>query len=108
MVAVIVSLAMIGGLGELAEAAVHLVETGHVDHPSALHTDGEVPSSPEHGCSGTFHLCGCCARPAFAQSPPMVVPQRAEAISPRTGEHLDPVTEPHVRGLLRPPRAPRV
>jgi len=104
-VALVAALVMVHSLGEIGGAVLHLVE--HLTEVSPDHEDCGAAQDPEHGCSGTFHLCGCCARPAFAQAPVVVVPQRAEWSCPRSGEPLDPVTEPHVRGVLRPPRASR-
>lgn len=107
IVVVVVALAMIPGLGEVAEAAVHLVETGHVTHVSHAHPDGELPRDAEHGCSGTFHLCTCCARPAFQMTARLAVPPCSDPGQTSPIYESRPVTEPHVRGLLRPPRSAR-
>lgn len=42
---------------EVVEAAVHLVEYGDLVHDQ--HDQGGQLGTDEHGCSGTFHLCGC-------------------------------------------------
>ena len=60
------------GLGELAESAVHLADTGHLAHTEAGRGDlGD--QGDEHGCGATHHLCGCCASQ-------VVVPAHAGAL----------------------------
>jgi hypothetical protein len=46
--------------GEAIENAVHYVLHGHAAHAEAT-PDHHAPPAPEHGCTGTFHLCSCCA-----------------------------------------------
>ncbi len=42
---------------DVIESAIHLAEHGDLAHDS--HDRGGAPlGSGEHGCSGTFHLCG--------------------------------------------------
>ena|SRR3990167_8770357 len=51
---------------EMVEAVVHWVE-----HGDSAHGDGHDASAlgtDEHGCSGTFHLCGCHSANVMAPS----------------------------------------
>jgi hypothetical protein len=57
--------AVLPGLGEVVENAMHLVLEGHLAHAAPV-GDEHGPPSPEHGCSGTLHLCQCCISPSFA------------------------------------------
>jgi hypothetical protein len=97
--------ALIPGLGEIGEAAIHLIETGHVAHASGTRGGVEQRSDAEHGCSGTFHVCGCCGRPAFAEAPLLRIrpPRHDRSAAPLPSR--SPVTEAHERELARPPRA---
>ena len=60
--------ALVPGLGEIAETAVHYVVEGHLAHSDADQGDlGDV--GHEHGCGGAQHLCGCCASQVFVAQP---------------------------------------
>jgi hypothetical protein len=62
-------------IAEAMEAAVHLVETGHVAHSLAGEDDlGE--QGREHSCGATYHRCDCCT------SSPSTAAVRTELISP--------------------------
>jgi len=51
---------LVPGLGEVAEAAVHLAVVGHLAHSGADQGDlGDL--GHEHGCGTTEHHCSCCA-----------------------------------------------
>lgn len=106
VVALVAALVMVHSVGEIGGAVLHLVE--HLTEASPDHADCGAPQDPEHGCSGAFHLCGCCARPAFAVGAPLTVPPRADRILTLPGGAPSPVTEQHVRALLRPPRSSRI
>ena len=56
--------ALAPGVGEFFESAVHFVQEGHSAHstPDGDHHD---PPGPEHGCTGTLHLCPCCVSSSF-------------------------------------------
>ncbi len=71
--AVALALAILPGIVEVLENASHLVTEGHAAHAQA-EGDKHEPSGPEHGCTPTFHLCGCHASLAFlgAQSLPAI------------------------------------
>ncbi len=43
---------------EVVEAVVHLVDHGDLAHNSQA-DHGNQLGTDEHGCTGTFHLCGC-------------------------------------------------
>ncbi len=57
--------ALVPGVGEILENAVHLATEGHFAHAAADGDHHESPG-PEHGCNGTMHLCSCCVSPSFA------------------------------------------
>jgi hypothetical protein len=94
--------ALVPGLGEILENAVHLAQEGHSAHAAA---DGDYhqQSGAEHGCTGTVHLCSCCVSLSFlptqaiAQDPDLAL-QRFIA---RTRTHA-PAGNPRV--VYHPPR----
>lgn len=96
-------LALAPGLGEVVENVVHLVVHGHLAHAEAQ-GDHHAERLPEHGCSGTFHLCSCHtarglrpARSPRVRSPDLIdVLASPRAASTRNGFHHVPE---------RPPRA---
>lgn len=51
---------------ELIELAVHLVEHGDLAHGERDGHERSALGSDEHGCTGTFHLCGCHTASATA------------------------------------------
>jgi len=61
-----------GGTGETVETALHLAAHGHAAHAVSdrdAASDHGVPHSDlEHGCSGHFHVCPCCAHPVMANA----------------------------------------
>lgn len=44
---------------EVIELAVHLVQHGDLAHGERDGHERSALGSDEHGCTGTFHLCGC-------------------------------------------------
>ena len=56
---VLVLWALVPAVGEFFENAVHLLTEGHTAH-AAPDGDHHDPIGPEHGCTGTTHLCSCC------------------------------------------------
>jgi hypothetical protein len=95
--------AIVPGVGEILENAVHLVREGHFAHatPDGDHHD---PSGPEHGCTGTMHLCSCCftlsALPSGAT--PEVPNLESRQFVAQTSVHLPTVS---AGGVYHPPRA---
>jgi hypothetical protein len=90
------------GLNELAENIWHLAVSGHSAHAIEQGED-HAPEGDEHGCSGTFHLCGC------HHSPPTELAGRPVDSIPAPSARLmglatTPSIEPFLAGLLRPPR----
>jgi hypothetical protein len=95
------------GAAEATENIVHIA-TGH-GFAHAAHEDDhhhDEPTTDEHGCSATFHSCGCCATVVpFAVRSPLV------ATTPDSDDaRVLPMPEPaegHGReplhNLLRPP-----
>ncbi len=60
--------ALVPGLAEVAETAVHYAVEGHLAHSRA--DEGDLGNlGHEHGCGTTEHLCGCCASQAFVAQP---------------------------------------
>lgn len=66
--AFVLILAMLPGVAEILESAVHLATEGHLAH-SAPDGDRHEPTGPEHGCTAIFHYCGCHASLAFLGPP---------------------------------------
>ena len=95
--------ALVPGLGEIFENAVHLATEGHLAHAAPDGDHHESPG-PEHGCSGTMHLCSCCVSPSFALT-------QAPAQRPSPGSHgFAAVTATYPTsnfsgGVYHPPRA---
>jgi hypothetical protein len=93
---------MLPGSVELAQDALHLAIEGHTVHEDEhSHGDGN-----EHGCSGPYHACGCCASATFVTAPaapelfgglPVTVPELTALATPVPSAHVD--------RLLRPPAA---
>jgi hypothetical protein len=63
-------------LTEAAENVWHLLSTGHDAHAVEAGSD-HAPQGDEHGCSGTYHLCGCC-HTAPVDSSPAPIPRASE------------------------------
>ena len=53
---------------EVIELAVHLVQHGDLAHGDRDGHEKSALGSDEHGCSGTFHLCGCHTASALASA----------------------------------------
>lgn len=58
--ALAILLVLTPGAVEIVENGTHLLTEGHLAH-SAADGDRHEPAGPEHGCTPTFHLCGCHA-----------------------------------------------
>lgn len=100
----LVSWAIVPGIGELLENAVHFTVEGHLAH-SAPDGDTHGPALPEHGCSGTYHLCSCCHTTAFALGAASAVRK-----APQIGQLLESKSSSvchdlFARRLDHPPRA---
>lgn len=72
VLAILLALSILPATMEVVEAVVHFAahgEIGHDEHTPALGAD-------EHGCNGTFHLCGChtasSVSPSMSESPKVV------------------------------------
>ena len=102
-ISVLLLWALIPGVGEVLENAVHFAQEGHSAHavPAGDHHD---PPGPEHGCSGTLHLCSCCASLSFlsahvvAQVPALGTQQLIASLP----AHLPAISS---GGVYHPPRA---
>jgi hypothetical protein len=70
--ALTLALAMVPGAAEIVESAVHIMTEGHLAH-AAPEGDHHEPAGPEHGCTPTFHLCGCHTSLSFLR--PQVAPR---------------------------------
>jgi hypothetical protein len=82
--ALLLSLAMMPGAFEVIETAAHLVTEGHMAHAVA-EDDHHSPTGPEHGCTPTFHFCGCHTSMTFLS------PQNPPAINLRVALLADPL-----------------
>lgn len=72
VLAILLALSILPATMEVVEAVVHFAahgEIGHDEHTPALGAD-------EHGCNGTFHVCGChtasVINPQLTESPATV------------------------------------
>jgi len=76
--ALVLALVMMPGAFEVVENTTHLVREGHLAHVAAT-PDHHQPAGPEHGCTPTFHLCGCHVSLAFLgpQAPHLADPNAA-------------------------------
>jgi hypothetical protein len=50
------------------ELVVHLVQHGDLAHGERDGHENSALGSDEHGCTGTFHLCGCHTATALAST----------------------------------------
>lgn len=80
LLVLVLVLAMVPGAAELVESAFHLLTEGHLAH-AAPDGDHHEPTGPEHGCTPTFHFCGCHANLSLLgpQTPP-AIPLRASLV----------------------------
>lgn len=90
--------------GELAENLVHLLTEGHTAH--AVQDSAHEPDSPEHGCTGIFHVCPCHATTSFT---PARTAGRLDPLAPLAADD-GPWTDGlpsrgHRAGIFRPPIA---
>ncbi len=93
---------LVPGLNEFAENVWHLAASGHTAHAIDAGEDHE-PEGDEHGCSATFHLCGCHQSSPIDLVPRHVAQRPAPDVRLR-GPSTSPPAEPFLAGLLRPPR----
>ena len=95
--------ALVPGVGEAIENAVHIVLVGHKAH-AARNGDSHTPSGPEHGCTAVMHSCSCCVSQTFL--PNQCVTQVPTQSLQRLAEH-DRVQLPTATasGIDHPPRA---
>jgi hypothetical protein len=108
---ILMVVAMMPGLGELVDDAVHFLRTGHTEH-SDVHFDGHGDAHPdghhldeEHGCSGAFHLCSCHQSPTFLGAP-LLPDLRSAAVDVVRPSRLSTRGPDGVReDVARPPRA---
>jgi hypothetical protein len=98
--------AVLPGVGELAENALHIVVQGHLAHADDQgHDDLHETPGPEHGCAGPFHSCVCC------QTVPATVEANLAAVGvaepPRhfTFRRAEISVDPIVYPIEHPPRA---
>lgn len=61
---------LVPGVGEIVENALHLAREGHLAHGAPEGDDHDAPL-PEHGCTGTLHLCSCCVSPGVILTQPV-------------------------------------
>jgi hypothetical protein len=102
-VAALLLAALLPGVAEVVENAVHLALRGHLAHAAPAGDDHETPAD-EHGCSGTVHVCQCCTSASFTLTAGILVdpPDRDQA-------GARPFSQRMLNGTLRdiehPPRA---
>ena len=88
---------------EVTETVMHLIEHGDLAHDE--HDGrGVALGSDEHGCSGTFHLCG---HVASMISPTLLVEVRAVQV-PATASCTFPPDSCMGRGAMAPPIRPPI
>jgi hypothetical protein len=89
---------------EVVEAAVHLVEHGDLAHGDSDGHGTSALGSDEHGCSGTFHLCGCHSASVITPTPSEL--QAHHAPSSRTASFVS--TGRDGLGATAPPHRPPI
>lgn len=104
---IIVIAFMMPGSLHFAEDGLHLFLEGHTSHDESHdHSESETENdTDEHGCSGPYHFCGCCASATFVS-----VGQPSLTVAPATVfasfDLLDtPAPSSHIEELFRPPTA---
>ena len=95
-------LALMPGVGEALENAVHLVTNGHSAHEAEA-TDSHRPPSPEHDCNGIQHLCACCASLSFLPIDTLAPIPRAASES-LIIQALTDIPIALISGVYHPPR----
>jgi len=96
-------LAMFPGAVEIVQDTLHFALEGHTEHDEAVahHDEG---ASDEHSCSGSYHVCVCCANPHFVA--PVAIHDIGNPVPQRsvTAPSVDtPVPSEHLSRLFRPP-----
>ncbi len=89
------------GAFEAIEDLLHVAYDGHTAHDA-----GHDAHEREHGCTGTFHVCSCCASPMFVASAIGLAIHDPIAVTieqtPRVPDGARPA---HTRPVYRPPAA---
>jgi hypothetical protein len=96
---------MTPGTGELTADLLHFAQTGHSEHasPADGHTEEETP---EHPCSGPYHVCHCHHALCFLLAPvPRVTAVAPPASGPALWSHRQEPKEGTRDPLFRPPIA---
>lgn len=108
----LIALLLFPGAGEAVTDLGHLLVDGDTVHDpiardaveSAAH---DHPASDEHGCSGLFHTCHCCASPvviaaAMVRTTAPAVHGAPSRVHPRSD---DRARDAHAEPPFRPPAA---
>jgi hypothetical protein len=103
IVALLIVLSIVPSSMELIEVAVHWIEHGDLAHGDQDGHDTSALGTDEHGCSGTFHLCGCHTASVLAPSIATVV-HGFDAIDTRMC--FTPVTRAGLGAMAPPIRPP--
>jgi len=103
-IAVLAVYCMIPGAGAIVENVIHLVESGYTAH--ALDDEDHERQGPEHGCSGTMHVCSCCQSPVFVCAKVITaVSSNAITSGILLFEVTDVLADGFPTGVFRPPIA---
>ncbi len=87
---------------EVVESVVHLLEHGDMAHDE--HDGGIALGSSEHGCSGSFHMCGHTANMIPTSGHLVVQPHDV----PPTAATLFSLHSSRGRGAMAPPIRPPI
>lgn len=102
-IAALLFLSLCPGAVEALENAGHLLVEGHLAH-AVENGDRHADPGPEHGCAGTFHVCGCHSTVNFLfAAKPRFLPQPTSA-GATSAMHAEP---PQVGFHQLPDRPPR-
>lgn len=88
---------------ELIELAVHWAEHGDVAHGEEDGHGSSALGTDEHGCSGTFHLCGCHTASVLTPSIATIV-ESFDSLA--FGACFEPVTRDGLGATAPPIRPP--
>lgn len=107
--AFVIALMLFPRASELVSDLGHLLLTGHTGHSAEVVADDHEPhdGSDEHGCSGLFHTCRCCATPLVLAVAPASSGDKVDdgRDSPAPSAVASAVREGHRQRLFRPPAA---
>ena len=104
LVVLVLVWSIVPGSAEALENAAHWLREGHLAHQQSQ-TDDHSDPGPEHGCTGTFHMCPCHGNAAAKEPANHRQARVADQISPLTIGLLVPALSGFPYGIYHPPRS---